>query len=106
MLKFTTTVININNAPIGWEKNNNYVYIGRSGKGFNGYFGNPFRRNLNDSIGSTLNKYEQYLKNRINNDLEFRNNVKNLNGKTLVCFCKTKKCHGYILIKYVEILNG
>ena len=89
-----TTVINIKNAPIGWINNPDYVYIGRAGKGLTGYFGNP----------TTLKKYRGYLESRIDEDIGFREKVMNLYGKTLVCFCKPKPCHGDILAEYAERL--
>jgi len=35
------TVININKAPKDWRNNPEYAYIGRTGYGIEGYFGNP-----------------------------------------------------------------
>jgi len=97
-----TTVIHINWAPKGWEENPEYVYIGRSGKGMSGYFGNPFPIQTGRKRGSTLEKYRKYLEHRLMTDTEFYRRVKDLKGKTLVCFCKPKPCHGDILIEYIE----
>ena len=99
-----TSVINIKYAPKGWIDNRDYVYIGRSGHGLDGYFGNPIQRS--GGVGSTLKKYEQFLRDTLSHDPDYRGRVKDLYGKTLVCFCKPKPCHGDILIKYVELLNG
>lgn len=97
-------IINISKAPVGWLDSPDYVYIGRSGHGLDGYFGNPIRLDERPR-GSTFKEYEKYLINRLDTDEEFRNRVKELKGKTLVCFCKPKSCHGDILAKYVAILN-
>lgn len=91
-----TTVVNIKHT-------NDYdVYIGRSGKGQNGYFGNPFK---NLSRSESIKAFKDYAIERINDDPEFRENVKNLYGKTLGCFCKPKACHGDILVKLAEQLH-
>lgn len=78
------------------------VYIGRAGNGKDGYFGNPFNEGTRTY---KLKMFEQYLKDRINNDEEFRENVKSLNGKVLGCFCSPKPCHGDILLKYAKLLE-
>lgn len=106
-------MINIKYAPIGWENDPNYVYIGRTGKGLSGYYGNPIvmyevcpvcgKNHMGRN--STLKCYEQYLINRSREDKEFYNNIKSLYGKTLVCFCKPHACHGDIIAKYTELIN-
>lgn len=99
----TTTVIHINHAPKGWQMNPEYQYIGRTGHGLNGYFGNPIALK-GAKRGSTLELYRQYLDKRLSSDETFYRKVMELKGKTLVCFCKPKPCHGDILIEYIERL--
>lgn len=90
------------------------VYIGRAGKGQDGYFGNPVRigykcpvcSSVHSSGGDTLPCYEKYLRDRLFHDETFRLSVKNLLGKVLGCFCKPKPCHGDILIKVCKELNN
>lgn len=83
-----TTVVNIN-------KGEDYdVYIGREGHGKSGYFGNPINYG---SRSYKINKFREYVLDRIYNDPEFKNNVKKLHGKRLGCFCKPLACHGDIL---------
>lgn len=91
-----TKVVNIKNHKPTLDD----VYIGRGSK-----WGNPFTH-LN---GNTLAKfkvetredsiiaYESYLRNS-----PLINDISELRGKNLVCFCKPLSCHGDILIK---ILN-
>lgn len=57
--------VNIRYAPVGWHQNSDYVYIGRPGKGQDGYFGNPFPLKkgveiewMSEILGTT---YEQEL---------------------------------------------
>jgi len=107
-----TRVINIKEAPISFQKKDGdqdgFVYIGRPFT-----FGNPILKYVNCIIcgkvhttnGSTLVCYEKYLRTRIFSDEDFKLKVKSLLGKTLVCYCKPKKCHGDILKKVTEELN-
>ena len=84
------------------------VYIGRRGKGHDGYFGNPIRKGIECSLcgevhrtrSSTLVCYEDYLRARLMVDTLFRERVKALRGKRLGCFCKPRACHGDILARY------
>jgi hypothetical protein len=90
-----TKVVNI--------KNERYdVYIGRAGRGQDGYFGNPFRLSPNEPGGSTLERYRQYFYNRMDTDPEFREKIHALKGRTLGCFCKPGPCHGDIIAGYLN----
>lgn len=116
-----TTVINIRNAPAGWETNPQYVYIGRGGRGHSGMYGNPHPvgtrclvcsppiqgKNIQPVIHSreeTLSLYEAWLREEIKNPT-YASHVKALYGKTLVCFCKPNPCHGDILAQVCNELN-
>jgi len=78
------------------------VYIGRAGKGQDGYFGNPVREGTRKQ---KLDGFKEYALNRVLEDEEFRERVKSLEGKTLGCFCKPLPCHGDILAELCVILN-
>lgn len=78
------------------------VYIGRAGHGFDGYFGNPHRR-------EPLLSFAAYFYNRIREDAEFRDRVSLLRGKTLGCFCRPHEgfqrqllCHGQIIAAWLD----
>lgn len=73
------------------------VYIGRAGKGQDGYFGNPFRLKQDMDRGGTLAGFREYFYRRLVNDAEYRRRVHELQGKTLGCFCKPHPCHGDII---------
>lgn len=90
----------------GWEKDPLAVYIGRAGKGRNGYFGNPIALPEGEDPGATLSAYEAYLRERVAKDEVFRGHVRSLCGKKLMCFCKPKPCHGDILAKVCGELNA
>ena len=90
-----TTVVNIRKEPYD-------VYIGRAGKGQDGYFGNPFTGH--DRI-RVIKEYETYFYNRIKNDEEFKQRILELKGKRLGCFCKPLPCHGDIIAEYLNCLQ-
>lgn len=78
------------------------VYIGRQGKGHDGYWGNPFKKNAGDDPGSTLGSYYVYFHDRVINDVDFRKRIVSLKGKRLGCFCKPNPCHGDIISAYLN----
>ncbi len=84
------------------------VYIGRAGKGRDGYFGNPHpigfckickRKHDREDC---LKEYKRYFWERINSDNEFLERVRNLEGKILGCFCKPENCHGDIIVSWLN----
>ncbi len=101
-----TKVIHIKDSTGGY----NEVYIGRSGNGYDGYFGNPAPiggkckvcGDTHKDRGSTLTCYRKYLLHRISSDIEFKERVYSLKDKTLVCFCKPKPCHGDVIAETID----
>jgi hypothetical protein len=81
------------------------VYIGRKGRGHDGYFGNPFVLQIGEQRGSSLEKYRVYFYERLETDPEFRRRIHELKGKTLGCFCKPYPCHGDIIAEYLKSIN-
>ena len=92
-----TTVVNL-------FKNKYDVYIGRAGKGQDGYFGNPFPLKPGEPRGATIERYKEYFGNKIDNDPIFKARILELKGKTLGCFCKPNSCHGDIIAEYLNNL--
>ncbi len=78
------------------------IYIGRAGKGQDGYFGNPFRLAPGEPRGASLEKYRVYFYNRLETD---KRCVHALKGMTLGCFCKPHPCHGDIIAEYLDSLT-
>jgi hypothetical protein len=78
------------------------VYIGRAGKGQNGYFGNPFSLKKGEDRGATIERYKEYFYNRIETDSEFKSRILELKNKTLGCFCKPNACHGDVIKEYLD----
>lgn len=98
-----TRVVNLRRAPYD-------VYIGRAGKGLDGYFGNPHvvgqcctRCKTTHSTGaSTLPCFTLYFQRRIGTDAEFRARVLALRGKVLGCFCHPNPCHGNVIAAFLN----
>jgi hypothetical protein len=73
------------------------VYIGRPSK-----WGNPFSH-LSGTTAEfkvanreeAINKYRRWIRNQP----ELMNDIEELRGKTLGCWCKPKACHGDVLIE-------
>lgn len=72
------------------------VYIGRGS-----IWGNPFTV---EQFGrdECIEKYEQYIRDKLQNNPELWQELQKLEGKVLGCFCKPKRCHGDILVKILE----
>lgn len=116
-----TTVINIRDAPPGWETNPNYVYVGRPGRGLSGQWGNPHPVDKSCSVcGGVIHTRQEAIAihrtwalrlagklNKVWEDVAFKKSLETLRGKYLVCFCKKLKvevpCHADV---YVELLEG
>lgn len=85
-------------------------YIGRAGKGKDGYFGNPFPpedRNCEKSVLASIEQFRQYFLARVEVDPTFRERAMALKGKALGCFCKCRKtpnkpCHGDVIVEWLE----
>lgn len=93
-----TTVVNI--------KHDQYdVYIGRAGRGEDGYFGNPYKLLPGMARGMTLKHYRNYFYKRLDTDPEFKARIHSLRGKKLGCFCKPHNCHGDIIAEYLNTLE-
>lgn len=59
---------------------------------------NPFNLLKGEAPGSSLAKYEQYVR----KNPFLMQWIPLLAGKTLGCWCKPKPCHGDVLVKLVE----
>lgn len=72
------------------------VYIGRGS-----IWGNPFTVEKYGRNGC-IDKYENYIRDKLRNNPEMWQELQKLEGKVLGCFCKPKRCHGDILVKILE----
>lgn len=65
------------------------VYIGRPSK-----WGNPFEIGVDGTRSEVIAKYEKWI---LTSDL--MNDLHELEGKVLGCWCYPKACHGDVLLK-------
>jgi hypothetical protein len=100
--KMKTQVVNLHKGKYD-------VYIGRRGKGFDGYFGNPVHIGRRCACGithcyagGTIPCFREYFYKRIANDAQFKASVDLLKGLRLGCFCKPGPCHGDVIVEYLE----
>lgn len=99
-----------------WMADENNVYIGRAGIVFitttnttikerfpktSSLFANPFKIGKDGTRDEVLMKYESYITARLDNDMKLRQELLNLKGKTLGCWCHPEPCHGNVLIKLI-----
>lgn len=94
-----TTVIHIKDAD-----REDDVYIGRAGKGHDGYFGNPFKLKNEEDREDVIRQYALYFFSRLRTDAEFERRIHELKGKRLACFCSPKLCHGHIIMVYLDFI--
>ena len=80
------------------------VYVGRPSK-----WGNPYSHKEGTlakyktrTRKEAIDKYEQYL---LDNE-ELMNDLHELQGKVIACWCKPLPCHGDILAKYANSLGS
>lgn len=87
---------------VGRVGRDNGVYIGRAGKGNDGYFGNPFPMRSEAERADVIRKYRAYFAERVAKDPVFKARVQELKGKTLLCFCAPHACHGDVIAEYLD----
>jgi len=78
------------------------VYIGRKGKGQDGYFGSPFRIGPDGTREQVIEKFRAWFQRRIATDPTYRERVLELRGKRLGCFCAPLACHGQVIADWVN----
>ena len=59
---------------------------------------NPYKVGKDGSLEDVLEKYEVYLR----NSKDLLDDLHELNGCKLGCWCKPKKCHGDIIVKLFD----
>ena len=102
-------VLNIKSTP-DWRSNPRNLYCGRANSTYNvseSVHHNPFPLESEAKRGSTLFKYNEYLKNKIETDLMYRAKVTCLDSvaDNLVCWCHPHPCHCDMLLLMLERLN-
>ena len=75
------------------------VYIGRPSP-----WGNPWVIGKDGTRDFVIDTYKMYFDQRIANDYYFRRDILKLKNKRLGCFCKPFRCHGDIIVDYLNNL--
>ena len=121
----TTEVANVKVACIRpkyqnlkvWMEDPNNVYIGRRGIVFidgvryppkDSIFANPFKVGKNGDREEVIAKYREYIIDKIESGEIPLEEVENLEGKTLGCWChdikeKGPPCHGDVLVEILSV---
>lgn len=89
-----TTVIHIRNKAPG------DVYIGRPGK-----WGNPFAMKDESQRDAAVEQHKRWLWEQMKAGKITRDELLELDGKRLVCYCAPKRCHGDNLVAAIEYLK-
>jgi hypothetical protein len=88
-----TTVVN--------KLTSNYdAYIGRGSR-----FGNPFKIGEDGNRDEVISLYAYYFEEKLEGEPGFREAVEALRGKKLGCYCAPKRCHGDVIVEYLEGLE-
>jgi hypothetical protein len=88
-----TTVVNI-------KRTKRYdLYIGRGSP-----WGNPFVIGKDGTRDDVIDRYRAWFYNKLK-DTKFRDSVHLLRGKRLGCYCKPLKCHGDVIVEYLENMH-
>ncbi len=94
-----------------WEWPEDHVYIGRrttmlpdSIPGGKGWFGNPLSIGKHGTRAQVVALFEEHARARIATSKAYRDRVRGLAGKTLVCWCAPEACHGDALARLADEL--
>ena len=83
------------------KKTKNYnVYIGRGGP-----YGNPFEIGKDGTRDEVVDKYKEWFYAKIEKDANFKERIHSLQGKVLGCFCYPLRCHGDVIIEYLNSIQ-
>jgi len=120
----TTQVVNVKVSFIRpeyhnlqeWISNPNHIYIGRKGIVFvnnqrypnhDSIWANPYKIGKNGTREDVLNQYELYIRNKLQNQPDLKEELMKLKNKKLGCWCFPEPCHGDVLIRILhEIENN
>jgi hypothetical protein len=85
----------VRNVKTGVHENS--VYIGRPS-----LFGNPFTIGFDGDRRKVISDFTVYFYDKLAFEDEFRQKVHELAGKTLLCYCYPKACHGDVIADYLN----
>lgn len=95
----------VNFYKVGCKIPPNSIYIGRPNYKFGlkgSKYANPFKLSEDEPRGSTIERYKQWLWNEIKEGRITKEELANLEGYDLVCYCSPKLCHGDVLLAAIK----
>ena len=88
------------NNLVEWLKNPNHVYIGRHNHYVEGAVGSKWRNPFSVKKFGRQGCIDEFQKHLYSSGLI--NDIMELDGKTLGCWCKPEVCHGDVLVKALK----
>lgn len=94
-----------------WMKDPSNVYVGRAGIVFirkerfpkqTSVWANPFKVGKDGTRDEVIGKFRAYMKERLKSDPSLVQDLLQLEGKCLGCWCKPEACHGDVLLELVQ----
>lgn len=94
-----------------WMDDIQNVYVGRAGVVFvkkerfpktASPFCNPFKVGKDGTREEVIAKFRAYMEARLNGDPTLVEQLLELEGKRLGCWCKPEACHGDVLLELIE----
>jgi len=94
-------------------KDSNNEYIGRGGVVFinkirypskSSIWANPYKIDKNRSREEVIQKYDVYIRNKLKNDVELVEKLKDLTNQKLGCWCYPEECQGNVLMQIMNII--
>ena len=94
-----------------WMEKPNHVYIARKGVVFidgkrfpnqDSIWANPYKIGPDMTREQVIEKYKEYITNRLNTEPALKDELMKLNGKELGCWCSPEPCHGDVLLELIN----
>lgn len=76
------------------------VYIGRGSK-----WGNPYKIGVAGDRAKVISLYREHLIRQLRKGIISKEDLLELDGKRLGCFCKPHACHGDVLVEAVNVIK-
>lgn len=94
-----------------WINDPNNIYVGRAGIVFiekvrfpktSSIFANPYKVGSDGTREEVIQKYETYIRGRLQSEPALVEQLRSMKGKTLGCWCKPEACHGDVLLRLMN----
>lgn len=106
-LEFTPQIEVLNFYKLNKIISEDGIYLGRASQQHNlaeSIFANPFYMKTEADRDTVVIQYTDWIWQQIADQIITKNDLLNLKGKKLVCYCAPKSCHGDVVKSVVELL--